>query len=306
MKKLFLRIIFLIWLFMIAVANASEPITLVTLTGPGSQGDTAARFFAPLIEHETGKPVVIINAPGGQGVIGMEKYLQYKADGNTLLVGNSSVAFSPKLIPNLGFDPMNDLEPVYGLSSSPLLVLVAANSPIKSMKDFPALFKEKGKLFGGSSVVTTAVSMGLMDKTLGIVTEVVNYKQPQELVLNLSSGVLDYSIAGTANSSIQGLLEAGKLRAVGVVGKTRSLQYPQLLTMKEQGFESVEEFSWTAFFINAKTDPHTKQVVTDMLKKVMNSDAAKDFENKPGKPGRFLAGKDAIRLLQLKEEKMIQ
>lgn len=225
MKRLLAALLF-------AVTGAfASPVTIVTTSGPGSLSDQVARHLQPLLAKELGTEVLVVNSPGANGLIGLRAFHQLQGD--HILIGSFAVPFVAKTMPQKDFDPMTDFTPVVGLTHAPMHVLVPASSPAKDMAGLTALSKTKGKLKGGSSHPSANVSMSLLDKTIGMNTEQVNYKQGAQLYAELSSGLLDYTFGG-ATSAAAALIQSGHLRSLGRLDQT-----------------GVPDFSWTALFVKA-------------------------------------------------------
>lgn len=267
----------------IATTAYAGPMSILTTSGPGSLSDTAARFIQPLLAKEFNGTVIVENISGALGSIGMRAYQERPADGNTLLVGGTQVPYVSKKGPSIGFDPMEEFEPLYGLSYAPQLILVAKDSPIHSYKDLGVLYKKKGHLNGGSSHPSTEMSLALLDKVTGATTTIVSYKMGVQLASELAGGFIDYTVSASGNTSTQGLLSTGILRSVG--------------TLHELG---VEEFSWTGLFIHKNTPPEVKARLRASVTKVMNSPEMQKFHQTP-----FLIDAAGITKLMLREYSLI-
>lgn len=251
----------LLVLVLLGITNVSAaPLGILTTSGPGSMSDTAVRYIQPLLERELNRRVFVENRPGALGLIGFNEYMQRPADGNTLLVGGTQIAYIAKTRPNLRFDLMGDLEPLYGLSQAPQQILVPANSPVRSYKDLEVLYRNKGTLHGGSSHPSTQLSMKLLDEVNRATTTVVNYKQPGQLASELVSGIIDYTISAVGNAATDGFVQSGQLRSVGI--------------LRDLG---VEEFSWTGFFINKNTPERVKNQMRLAIERVMKSPEMQGF-----------------------------
>lgn len=269
-------------LLTISTALAS-PLTLVTTSGPGSLSDTAARYFAPLLERELGRPVVVQNAPGAMGLVGMRAYQQMPHDGNALLIGGTQVPYVAKVMAPSDFDPMVAFEPLHGLSYARQQILVPSASPVKTAADLAKLQRKKGALNGGSSHPSTQTSMELLDAITGAKTTVVNYKQSAQLATELAVGIIDYTIGAKGNSATAGFVANGMLR---VVADLRDL--------------GVEEFSWTGFFIHADAPDAAKRRLIAAIDKVMYSPEAARFHQE-----RYLLSASGLRRQMQREFDLI-
>lgn len=235
-------------------ALAAQTLTLITTSGPGSLSDTAARFTAMLLERELGHPVIVDNRPGGMGVVGLRHFNSLPADGHSILIAGTQLAFISKAVPQPDFDPMTAFVPLSGLVYTPQQIMVPAASPVRSPADLLALQRSKGKLDGGSSHPSTQTSMGLLDGVLGTRTTIVGYKQGSQLATELAGGFIDYTIGGKGNGATAGFIDSGQIRVVGY--------------LKDLG---VEEFSWVGLFVHTSVPAPEKKRLTDAINRVMRS-----------------------------------
>lgn len=222
-------------------------ISIYTASGPGSLADTAARFFAPLIEKESGSPVSVFNHPGGNGVVGISAFL--KSKGSSIFIG-STVQGYLKMTSKTPFDPIRDLTPLYGLSITKQQVLVPASSPFRSISDMGGI-----KLNGGAAHPSTEMSMLLLDHKRNGETVIVGYSQTSQVAIDLAAGRIDYTIGGVGNSATQGFIDSGRIRSLGEL--------------------PVEGFSWLGWF--GRSGDLTNGHLRSVLQAVMNSPEAAAF-----------------------------
>src|SRR5262249_51779354 len=122
-----------------SVANYPEKsIRYVVPFAAGGLTDLMARTVAQQLSEEWKKPIVVDNKPGGNANIGADQVAKAPADGYTWLAVTLTHASNVTLFPLLPFNMQKDLLPVVRVASSPMLVVVPANSPIKSLKDLAA------------------------------------------------------------------------------------------------------------------------------------------------------------------------
>jgi tripartite-type tricarboxylate transporter receptor subunit TctC len=243
--------------FLLALAFAlssttafSSTLTIVTTAGSGSLSDQVARFIQPLLAKELGVDVVVANAPGGNGVVGLRAFNQLSGD--HLLIGSFAVPFVAKTLPQKEFDPLVDFSPVMGLTHTPLNITVPANSPARDMASLAKLSKEKGGLKGGTAHPSTSISMALIDKTFGATTEPINYKQTAQLYTELAAGLLDYTVGG-GNSVSVGLVQSGHLRNIARADQV-----------------GIPDFAWTALFVKADNE---NSPLANTARKVINAES---------------------------------
>lgn len=212
MKKLITSLAMLV-----ASAVFASPITLVTMTGAGSLSDTAARQVAPAIERHTGRPVVVVNAPGGEGLIAVNKLQAAPQGATTLLVGNSALGY---LRATRGLEV--PLEPLAGLTKSSMAVFVPATSAAKVLPDL-----SEGEPLVAVTSPMVRMSVRLLDQEYQLNSRQVGYTQFGQAVVDLSQARIDYLLAPVGVGAVEGMLKAGKVRQLADLG-------PQ--------------FTWSAFY----------------------------------------------------------
>lgn len=135
----------------------SKPVRIIVLTAPGGLMDVPARLVADHLDRALGQRMLVENRSGGGGNLGVEAIAKAAPDGYTIgLIQLGNVAINPYIFKDLGFDALTDLVPVAPLTSSPVLVVVNANTPVKNLGECIALAKrEQGKINHGSAGIAT-------------------------------------------------------------------------------------------------------------------------------------------------------
>lgn len=207
-----------------AQAWPEKPVTLIVPLAPGGATDQTARFFAERLGRALGHSVVVENVPGGVGSIGMNKLARSAPDGYTLAVtANSFQTISPHLsAAPLPYDAIKSFTPISGLVEFPHVVLVNAESQIRTLKDLVAASSAKpGGLKHGSSGATGATHMSsvLFRQRSGTSFVDVFYKGNGPAMLDLIGGHVDvtFDVLGGAVSQIR----SGKVRAIATTGSER-------------------------------------------------------------------------------------
>lgn len=252
----------------------------------------------PALSAAFDRPIVIANVPGADGQIGLQRFIKEKAE-DAIMITGTQLAYLSAVRKNLDFDPLKDFEPLYGLSRTDVLLLTSSKSSITNFSELVTYGKTKQSLMGAVQSPTTGISMSEIDSKFNTVTTLVSYKQSAQAVIDLAAGRIDYTISSSGNGAAQPLIDAGYLRPIAVLGLLRSPAYPKLKTLKEQGFDTVNDFGWTAFFINSSLSPALKKDYAEKLKRVMNSDYGANYENIQGKPHRLLMNAQDVKKKQL-------
>ena len=189
---------------------------------PGGAVDMAARWVAPLLSARLGEPFEVVNMPGESGNIATARVVAAQPDGRTLLMSGPVNAINTTLFPNLPFDFGKDLAAVAGLYSVPLVVEVHPALPAQSVADFIRLARLRpGEVRVGYAGVGTPQHVGieLFNVMAGVSLKLVPYAGSAPALLDLLAGRIDAMFDPTPSSIDH--LRAGRLRALGVTGKSR-------------------------------------------------------------------------------------
>jgi tripartite-type tricarboxylate transporter receptor subunit TctC len=232
----------------------TRPIRIVVGFTPGGGNDIIARIFGQKLSESLGQPVVIENKPGAGAILATEYVARSAPDGYTLLVGASgAMAINPAVYEKLSYDTMRDFKPVSELGSFPLILIVNATSPIKSLADLVAYAKANpDKANYSSSSAAFQLATELFKQKTGVPMQMIPYKGANDSVTAVISGEVTATIAdaGPVTSQVNG----GNARALAVAAPKRMESLPDVPTMKEAGAD-VEAVLWSGIFVPAATPP---------------------------------------------------
>ncbi|MSQ70653.1 MAG: tripartite tricarboxylate transporter substrate binding protein [Betaproteobacteria bacterium] len=238
-----------------AQAWPAKPIRLIVPFPPAGGTDIVARTVAPHLAAGLGQPIVIDNRPGAGGTIGSEMGARAPNDGYTLLMATTSThAVAPNLNPKLSYDPLRDFAPVSNVNSGPLLLVITAGLPVKSVRELIAHAKANpGKLtFASSGAGTVYHLTGEMFKTMTGTNMVhIPYKGSAQAFPDLISGQV--SLMFDLTTSVMPLVKSGKLRALAVTSTSRNASVSDLPTVIEAGVPGFESTLWIGLFAPAGT-----------------------------------------------------
>ena len=234
----------------------SKPITMVVPFPPGGVADIVGRPLASVMQKSLKEPVVVINRTGAGGAVGMAAVAKSAPDGYTILMGLSSISIFPVSDRINGKEPpyeMRDFAPIALVTADPTVLVVRADGPYKTLKDFVAAAKARpGKINYSSSGVygTLHVAMEIFANAAGIQLFHVPYQGGGPAVTALLSGQVEASAQGPA--AVIGHIKAGKMRALASWGTERLKLLPDIPTFKEQGYDA-EFYIWSGVFAPAAT-----------------------------------------------------
>jgi tripartite-type tricarboxylate transporter receptor subunit TctC len=232
----------------------ARPIHIIVGFTPGGGNDIIARVVGQKLSENLGQPVIIENKPGGGAIVATEYVAKSAPDGYTLLVGASgAMAINPAVYAKLPYDPIRDFVAVSELGSFPLILIVNASSPIKSVAELVAYAKanpDKAN-YASSSAAFQLVTEQFKQKT-GAPMQVIPYKGANDSVMAVISGQVTATIAdaGPVSSQVQG----GQARALAVAAPKRMEDFPDVPTMKEAGAD-VDAVLWSGIFVPRNTPP---------------------------------------------------
>ena len=245
-------------LFASAAVGADEyparTVRVVVPFAPGGGTDIVARILGQQLSQKLGQSFVIENRPAGSGIVGADLVAKAPADGYTLLFAFSSLSSSAKLFSHLPYDPIRDFAPVALATTSPLLAVVPASLPAKNVAEFISHAKaHPGKLNYGSSGPGSSPHLAteLFLSMTGTQMAHIAYKGIAPAITALLADEVQFSLVPIAVGMPH--VRSGKLRALGVAGRTRSSAAPELPTIAESGLPGFEVIGWWGVLAPAKT-----------------------------------------------------
>jgi len=234
----------------------AQPIRLIVSFAAGGPTDIFARVVASKLEKELGQPIIVENKPGGGSNIGSEFVAKAKPDGYTLLVGTVANATNMGIYKNLGYDTARDFVPITQIMSSPSVLVVNINLPIRTLDELVAYIKARpGKLsYASSGAGGMQHHAGeLLKLRAGIDALHIPYKGAAPALTDVIGGTVDFGFK-TA-SGVMPAIQSGKVRPIAVAGSARLAQLPDVPTMAEAGMPDLEADSWNGLFAPAGTPP---------------------------------------------------
>ena len=234
----------------------SRSVTVVVPFAAGGGSDLLARLVTQKLEARLGKPFIVENRPGAGTTLAAMQVVRATSDGYTLMQGTSStMAINVTMNKKLPYEPLKDLVPIALLSSSPFFLVVAADSPLKTVADVIAAAKAKpnGLNYGsGGPGSMHHLSTELLQSLAGIQMTHVPYKATPPAMNDLIAGHIQL-LFGDATSTLP-MIQQGKVRGIAVTTAKRSPAAPDVPAVAETvpGFESA---SWQMLLAPGGTSP---------------------------------------------------
>ncbi|HEY0853167.1 MAG TPA: tripartite tricarboxylate transporter substrate binding protein [Bradyrhizobium sp.] len=249
----------------------NRPIRIVIPFGPGGFADITVRLLAQKLTERTGAQVVIENRPGAGGIVAASSVLSSPPDGYTLFVFSSGIALSKSLLKSMPFDPVTAFAPISTMAQFDLLLLVKADSPVKTLKDALDAARRDPQKFNVGTInpgSTQNVTGELLRSVTGIPMTVVPHRTTGEVLTSLLRG--DTQLAIDALAPLKAAVDEKQIRAIASSGSKRSPQQPDVPTMRELGVDAVVD-GWNSLVAPAGTprevidylSGHVRAVVAD-------------------------------------------
>jgi len=269
-------------------------IQLISPYAPGGGTDTLARLVAQKLTESLGQSVIVINRPGAGGTVGTAQVAKMPADGYTIMIASPSpIVIAPHGSRPLSYDPLKDLAPIIGIASSPAVMVVPANSPARSVKEFIELAKSKsGQLAYSSSGNggTGHLAGALFEARTGTKMIHVPYKSGGEAMTALVAG--DVQLIFTEPLSLVPQLKTGRVRPLAVTAIATVPMFPELPTLASTipGFQAGP---WFGLLAPAGTPPAIIAKLNTEVNKILRAPDVKETiktlgaDPLGGSPGEF-------------------
>lgn len=280
-----------------AQAWPAKPIRLVVPFPAGGGTDIIAREVASKVTG-SGYTFVVENKPGSGGNLGVDVAAKSPADGYTLVLGQTSnLAINPTLYAKLPYDPLKDLTPVSLVASAPLVIVVAADSPYKTLADVVATAKAKPGFLnyatsGNGTVAHLATES--FQKAASVKLTHVPYKGAAQGATDLIGGQVQLYVSSIP--TLIGHIKSGKMRAVAVTSAKRADDLPQVPTIAESGYKGFEAVTWFGIAGPANLP---KEIVAKLNADINKALQAADLQKKLGDQGADVAGSTPAQFSQL-------
>ncbi len=234
----------------------SKPVKIIVPFAAGGPADVYARFLAQRLAESMGQPFVVEDRPGAGSIIGTEAVAKSAPDGYTLLVMSNTHTVNESLVPNKPYALLRDFTPVAPINYSDLVLVVHPSVPASTLADLIKLAKAApGKLNYASSGTGTPYHMAgeLFKSMAGVDIVHVPYKGSSGARTDVIGGQVQMMFDAVTTMSEQA--RAGKVRALGTTGKTRSSVLPDVPTIGEAGVPGYEAVIWIGLIAPKGTPP---------------------------------------------------
>lgn len=271
----------------------SRAISLVAPFPAGSITDSVARMVADHFSKVLGQAAVVENKPGQEGAIAARAVARSDADGYTILAGGSTThSAALALYKVLPYDPLKDFRTIGGVMKVPVILCVRTDFPANDLAGFIAVAKARqGQLSFGSGSTSTRAAGELLKARGSFDMLNVPYRGIPNAMTDLLGGRIDAAFIDPSNAL--GMIEDGKLKALGVTSVNRIKRLADVPTIAESGFPGFEVVPWIGLFVPAKTPDAVVRRLTSELAKFHDLPVPRAFVEKVGVE-MFVAGEAEV------------
>jgi tripartite-type tricarboxylate transporter receptor subunit TctC len=233
----------------------ARPVTLVYPFAPGGFGDVLARIIAPRLSESLGQPVVIENVAGAGGMVGSARVAKAPPDGYQFVLGTAGThAANQTLYKHPLYDAAADFAPVTLLVEQPMVLIARPDFPAATLPELIAYTRaHQDRLQYGSSGTGSATHLAcvIFNNRIGVMVTHVPYRSAGPAMQDLIASRIDYQCQILPGAV--GNIQAGQVKAIAIMAKTRSRALPNLASTHEQGLADFETVGWYALFMPRHT-----------------------------------------------------
>jgi tripartite-type tricarboxylate transporter receptor subunit TctC len=267
-------------------AYPEKPVRIIVPSPPGGGIDAMGRLLAHKVTASLAKQVVVENRGGAGGNIGTEIAAKSARDGYTLLMAGSQLVANPSLYGKVGFDPVQDFDPISLLALAPNVLVVHPSLPVQSVRELIALAKNKPDAvgFAGAGPGSTPHLAGeLFNMMAGVKMVHVPYRGTGPALTGILGGEASVMFM-TATAAVP-LVRAKRLRGIAVTSISRLPALPELPTIAESGLRGYQSNQWYGLLAPAGTPDEVLNLLnTQSVRFVQNPDTHQRLINEGAIP----------------------
>jgi tripartite-type tricarboxylate transporter receptor subunit TctC len=266
-----------------------RPVKIIVPYSAGGTADYSARQIALKFTEMTKQSFFVENKTGASGTIATNFVAKSAPDGYTLLANDTTYAMLPSLFKSLPWNHTEDLEPIGIITQTPVVLVVPATSPFKSVSELITYAKKNpGKLNYGSGGAgsSTHLSAEIFQQVADIEVSHIPYKGAGEAMLAVLSGQVDFAITAAPTAIAQ--MNGGKMLALAVTGNTRTPSMKDVPTFKELGLSAYKVSNWFGLAAPKGTpNPIIDKLAGEMKKGLSDPAMQERFASVGAEPGNL-------------------
>lgn len=255
----------------------SKPIRVIVPFPAGSATDGQARLIGAHFQKVFGQGFIVENMPGATGAIAARTIARAAPDGYTLMISSVSThSANAYLYNNLGYDPITDFTPIAMIARAPSGMVVRAEEPYHTLKDFVAFAKTNPeKLNFAYGNMGSLAGGAMLNAAAGIKTTAISYRGTPQAATDLLAGQIDFVVMDM--SATQEHIKAGKLRLLATTGTTRLESFPDAPTMVESGYRDYVLYSWQGMHGPVGMPPEIVATLNRAIRDAVNTPEGRRF-----------------------------
>jgi len=271
----------------------SRSVKMVIGYAPGGIVDFTGRTVAQVLGELIDQPVVVENRPGGGGIVATDAVAKSAPDGYTLLLSDAAITVNPSIQEKLPYDLLKDMRAVAMVTTAPLVCVVPASIPVKSLDELAEYGRKQGSLsyVSPGPGTMTHKSGEIFGKLSGAEAVAVRYRGTAAAIPDLLAGRVQYVCMGIP--SMLPLIESGKVRALATTGKERASSLPNVPTAVEAGYKDFIFELWHGVFAPAATPDAVVEAIAAKLEEGMKKPETDKLLARAGATANFMAPKQA-------------
>ena len=275
----------------------TRPVKLILPLGPGSGTDTIARLFADRLATRWGKPMVVENKPGGDGIIAITTFLQANDDHTLLFTATSAFTGHPYLHDKLPYDPQA-LIPAARVCDTLVVLAVPESLNVKTVKELVDMARaQPGKLNAASITGLLDLVFNGFLKSAKLDIAKVPYRDPVQGLNDLAEGRIQMLM--TSITIVRAQVQAGRVRMLALTNAKSSQIAPNIPSVVEAGFPDLNVDGLVGFFTTKDTPASVREQIANDVRAVVDAEpqiaqrlAAAGQVVNPGSPAQFAAAID--------------
>ena len=283
----------------LAQTYPSHPVRIVVPFAAGGPADIYARYIGQRLQDALGQPFIVDDHPGAGSVIGTDIVAKAPADGYTLLMMSNTHTVNESLLLHKPFNLLRDFVSVAPVNYSDLVLVVHPSVPANSLKELIDLAKSRpGKLNYASSGPGTPYHLaGELFKTMaGLDIVHVPYKGSSGARTDVIGGQVQMMFDAVTTMAPQ--VRAGKVRALGTTGKSRSAVLPDVPTMSEAGLPGYETTIWLGIMAPAGTPTAVVERLNSEINKIVRNPEVKAEWSKQGAEAMSMTAEEFVQFVR--------
>ncbi|OGP67730.1 MAG: hypothetical protein A2169_09505 [Deltaproteobacteria bacterium RBG_13_47_9] len=282
----------------------TKPVQFVSPFPPGGLTDIVARMINKKISTLLGQPVVVVNKAGGGGTVGIQGVAAAPPDGYTILISTPTIMVSPLTVKGLPFS-FRDFIPFNLSTSMPTIVSVKKDAPWKTLEDLIAEAKKNP----GQLTYSTA-GPGTLPHLAGELFKRDTATDITHVPMDGAAKAMTAALGGHVNMTfiafggVRSYLEAGSLRGLAVMARTRVEEFPNIPTTVDKGYPKLINSAWVGGFVSAKTPPAIIKKLSDVFLEALKDKEILELFKKTGMHVDNLGPEEAAKFLAEEEERV--